>query len=162
MRPCHWGYGRPLPCRLDHRRLRRRFRRLPSLALVRPESARGSASARSLPNGWSKVVRQGRTKSYSVYQGPDGHVCYSVPEVHRYLASIDETRHSATTQARQAPASADETCCDVTDPADGIPGMPPQGSRCGACRQGCTVVSINGFHQGLCSHMIVTSPRRRS
>ena len=132
---------------------------------ARPGSARKarrSALARSLPNGWSKVVRQGRTKSYSVYRGPDGHLCYSVPEVHRYLASIDETRHSATTQARQAPASADETCCDVTDPADGIPGMPPPGSRCSACRQGCTVVSINGFHQGLCSHMIVTSPRRRS
>ena len=50
MRPCHWGYGRPLPCRLDHRRLRRRFRRLPSLALGRLDHLRLQHQLRRLPS----------------------------------------------------------------------------------------------------------------
>ena len=103
-------------------------------------------------------MRQGRTKRYAVYRGPDGHVCESIPAVHRYLSSGEGTRRSTTARARQAPASAEVARCGHTDPADGIPGMPPPGSRCGSCRQGCTVVSTNGFHEGLCSHMVVQGP----
>ena len=127
-----------------------------------PTGARGGASralsCKSLPDGWLKIVRQGRTKRYAVYRGPDGHVCESIPAVHRYLSSGEGTRRSTTARARQAPASAEVARCGHTDPADGIPGMPPPGSRCGACRQGCTVVSTNGFHEGLCSHMVVQGP----
>ena len=118
-----------------------------------------AAPCRPVPDGWSKEVRRGRTKVYSVYRGPGGHVCYSVPAVHRYISSI-----SSVTRSRPArlPTPRDASPRVEVDPADGIPGMPPPESRCGACRQGCTVLSINGSHAGLCSHMVVERPRKRS
>ena len=125
------------------------------------DGASRTSSGRSLPDGWSKVVRQSRTKRYAVYRGPDGHVCESIPAVHRYISSVLDARRPSTTRVR-APAPANVAPRVDSDPADGIPGMPPPESRCGACRQGCTVVSVNGVHEGLCSHMVVEGPRRRS
>ena len=68
---------------------------LSSTSVTQPSTQSSTASTKGLPPGWSKVIRQAKSKSYPIYFGPAGQKCYSFAQVCRIENEWNDLHHDA-------------------------------------------------------------------
>ena len=154
--PTHILTGADEALSLEHRQA-------PSSVPVRTSAFAPPPATTVAPAGWHKVTRTSASRAYRVWVGPPGsRVCYSIPEIHRYL-SRSQVASPARKRARVAAAApAAEAAAVARHPHPQGDASIPFEDRCSNWCSGCSVVSVHGSHRGICDHLVLSGSRRRN